>query len=118
MRRISPRRYREADCACTLAKDISPSSISPSRISWRTCSSPDQDTLTYWESAPYSTLFTEVRGETVWKVSGSGQPPHHQPDHCSVDERFRASAKPLVVHRLIRRFCPSHENVRSTTHLR
>src|ERR671910_1532274 len=35
--------------------------------------------------------------ETVWKVSGTGQPPHHEPYHCGVDERLRACAQPLVV---------------------
>src|SRR5215203_1677783 len=35
--------------------------------------------------------------ETVWKFSGTRQPPHHQADHCRVDERFCASTKPLVI---------------------
>src|SRR5215207_11349576 len=35
--------------------------------------------------------------ETVWKFSDTSQPPHHQPNHGRVDERFRASAKSLVI---------------------
>src|SRR5215207_9908633 len=42
-------------------------------------------------------LFTGVRGETVWKFSGTGQAPHHKPYHRGVHERLRAGAQPLVV---------------------
>src|SRR5215216_7560004 len=35
--------------------------------------------------------------ETVWKVSDTGQAPHKQPNHRSVDKRFCADAQPLVV---------------------
>src|SRR5215210_2507446 len=35
--------------------------------------------------------------ETVWKFSATCQPPHHQPYHGRVDERFCACAKPLVI---------------------
>ena len=42
-------------------------------------------------------LFTEVRGETVWKVSGTSQTPHHQSNHGHIHERFRARAQALVV---------------------
>src|SRR5215217_9639127 len=41
--------------------------------------------------------FPNSFGETVWKFSGTRQPPHHQADHCRVDERFCASTKPLVI---------------------
>src|SRR5215212_2077449 len=35
--------------------------------------------------------------ETVWKVSGTHQPPHHQTNHSCVDERLCASAEPFVI---------------------
>jgi pimeloyl-ACP methyl ester carboxylesterase len=42
-RESSPRGYREADYACTLARDISLSSMAPSRGSSRPCSPPKRD---------------------------------------------------------------------------
>src|SRR5215210_8945246 len=41
--------------------------------------------------------FPNSFGETVWKSSATGQPPHHKTDHGSVDESLRAGAQPLVV---------------------
>ena len=67
---------------------------------------------------PYTRSSQNSPSETVWKFSGTCQPPHHQPYHRCVDERFRACAQPLVVHRLMRRFWPNQEKVRSTTHRR
>jgi hypothetical protein len=57
--------------------------------------------------------------ETVWKVSGTGQPPHHEPYHCGVDERLRACAQPLVVfaHPPVLPQPREGEKVLSTTHL-
>src|SRR5215217_7945530 len=66
----------------------------------------------------HPTLFSRVRGETVWKFLATCQSPHHEPYHCRVDERLRALAKPLVVHRLILLFRPNQEKVLSTTHRR
>src|SRR5829696_8162956 len=37
------------------------------------------------------------RGETVWKLLCTGQPPYHEPRHRHVDEGLSRSAKPLVV---------------------
>ncbi len=46
-RRSSPRGCREADCASTLTRDTSLSSITPSRRSWRPCSPPNRDAAVY-----------------------------------------------------------------------
>jgi hypothetical protein len=34
----------------------------------------------------YVRLFTRVRGETVWKLLRTGQPPHHESRHRHVDK--------------------------------
>jgi pimeloyl-ACP methyl ester carboxylesterase len=54
-RRSSPSGCREADCASTLARDISLSSITPSRRSWRLCSPPN------WDAAVYDSGILEGR---------------------------------------------------------
>ena len=58
--------------------------------------------------------FTRVRGETVWKLLRTGQPPHHEPRHRRVDEGLPGGAQPLVVlgHPLVMEI---HAKVRSTT---
>ena len=62
-----PRGYREADCACTPARDTSPSSMAPSRGSWRTCSHPD------WDSAfvHRSLLRHAIHPSGAWKGSSA-----------------------------------------------
>ena len=62
--KILPMVYREADYACTQARDTSLSSTAPSRRSWRPCSPHNQDAVVYpcTKAASYSTLFTRVRG--------------------------------------------------------
>jgi hypothetical protein len=52
-----------------------------------------------YQSSPGSgvPLFTQLPRETVWKVSDTGQAPHQQPNHRSLDKRLCADAQPLVV---------------------
>jgi hypothetical protein len=46
-------------------------------------------------------LYTDIRErpfpETVWKVLRTGQTPHHEPTHRSVDKGLPSGAQPLVV---------------------